>query len=123
MLERIEYEGIPKAVGPYSHAVKHNGLLYLSGMTAFATPQQHGSLDQQAKAIFAQIGVILKQENIDFKHLIRVRLYVTDTTDLSKLRETLFSVYNGSLPASTLVYVSSLFDPSLLIEIESDFML
>ena len=37
-IDRINYQELDEPVGPYVHAVKHNGVLYLSGITAFGTP-------------------------------------------------------------------------------------
>ena len=57
-IDRINYQELDEPVGPYVHAVKHNGVLYLSGLTAFGTPAQDGNCGEQARAIFDQIEKI-----------------------------------------------------------------
>jgi len=51
--------------------------------------------------------------------LIKVTLFVSDISQLVTVRETLFEIYNGEIPASSAVEVSKLFDPRVKIEIEA----
>ncbi len=61
-IERKNYLHLDAPVGPYVHAVSYNGLLFLSGLTAFNTPAQDGDLATQAEAVFNQIKSILEAE-------------------------------------------------------------
>jgi 2-iminobutanoate/2-iminopropanoate deaminase len=54
-IERKNYARLGRPVGAYVHAVKHGGLLYVSGLTAFGTPAQGQGLAQQAEAVLGQI--------------------------------------------------------------------
>jgi 2-iminobutanoate/2-iminopropanoate deaminase len=118
-IERKNYPHLDKPVGPYVHAVSYNGLLFLSGLTAFNTPAQTGDLATQAEAVFEQIGSILKAEGISFKNLLKVTIFVTEFGEVDKLRGVLFSYYKNNLPASSLIQVKSLFAPDLKIEVEA----
>ena len=51
-IERKNYPQLSEPVGPYVHAVKHQGVLYLSGLTAFGTSAQSGSAAEQVGVIF-----------------------------------------------------------------------
>ncbi|CAH0537715.1 hypothetical protein [Vibrio marisflavi] len=44
MVERQSYKSLPKAIGPYVHGIKHNGTLYISGLTAYGTDAQSKTL-------------------------------------------------------------------------------
>lgn len=120
-IERKNYDALPAAVGPYSHAVKHGNTLYLSGFTAFGTPAQGKSLDEQAHAIFEQIKAVAHAEGTDMQSLIKVTTFITDFSQAKELRNILIQHYDGNLPASTLVQISKLFSPELNIEIEAVF--
>ena len=116
-LTRQNYEELGLPVGPYVHSVKHNGLLFLSGLTAFGTHAQEGSLEEQTRAIFDQISLIATKESTSLKNLVSVLIHVTDIKDISGLRTALNDIYGSEIPVSTLVEVSQLFASGLKIEI------
>jgi 2-iminobutanoate/2-iminopropanoate deaminase len=118
-IERKNYPHLDTPVGPYVHAVSYDGLLFLSGLTAFNTPAQTGDLATQAEAVFEQIGSILEAERISFENLLKVTIFVTALGEVDKLRDVLFSHYENNLPASSLIQVKSLFAPELKIEVEA----
>ncbi|MFG6096266.1 RidA family protein [Leptothoe sp. ISB3NOV94-8A] len=120
-IERKNYDHLGPVVGPYSHAVKHNGTLYVSGTTAFGSPAQGQSIDQQAEFIFSQLGKLAKVENTSLASLLKVTIFVTELEGIDGLRQVLFRHYGEHLPASSLVQVKSLFSPEVSIEIEAVF--
>lgn len=118
-VERKNYPQLAKPVGPYVHAVKHAGLVFLSGLTAFGTPAQGHSLAKQAEVIFSQIKSVASAEGTSLKALLKVTIFITSFEGLAQLREVLFKEYGENLPASSLVQVVSLFSPEINIEIEA----
>ncbi|MEO0397033.1 MAG: RidA family protein [Cyanobacteria bacterium P01_A01_bin.137] len=118
-IERNNYEHIGPVVGPYSHAVKHQGTLYVSGITAFGSSAQGQSIDQQAEFIFTQLAKLAEAEHSSLASLLKVTIFVTHLEGIDQLRQVLFRHYGDHLPASSLVQVSSLFSPEVSIEIEA----
>ncbi|WP_438043660.1 RidA family protein [Sorangium sp. So ce128] len=118
-MERKNYPALGDPAGPYVHAVEHNGLLFLSGLTAFGSPAQKGSVSEQAEAIFSQIASIARAEGVGLDAIAKVTIFVTSLDELVALRETLFRIYGAALPASSLVRVAGLFSPDLKIEVEA----
>ena len=118
-ISRKNYPHLEQPVGPYVHAVKHNGLLYLSGLSAFGSVAQGSDIASQAQAIFSQIESIAVAEKTDLSSLIKVTIFVTTFDEIAKLREVLFQYYGSHLPASSLVQVARLFSPEISIEIEA----
>lgn len=118
-IERKNYSHLDAPVGPYVHAVSYDGLLFLSGLTAFNTPAQDRNLATQAEAVFAQIRSILEAEGTSFNNLIEVTMFVTEFEEVDKLRNVLFSIYENNLPASSLIQVKGLFAPELKIEVKA----
>lgn len=117
-IERINYPALGEVKAPYVHAVKQGNTLYISGLTAFGTPAQKGSIAQQAEAIFQQFHHIAQAENTTLRALLKVTIFITSFDDIDALRQVLFRYYDGQLPACSLVEVSRLFSPDLNIEIE-----
>ena len=116
---RKNYPHLEEPVGPYVHAVEYNHFLFLSGITAFGTTAQKGTISEQADVIYSQIASIAAAENVNLSNLIKVTIYITSFDDLESLRATLFKHYGSALPASSLVQVKRLFSPDLKIEVEA----
>ena len=119
MLIRKNYPELGEVKAPYVHAVKHGDTLYISGLTAFATPAQQGDIASQAEAIFQQLHLIAASENTSLSHLIKVTIFITSFAQINDLRAVLFKHYGEHLPASSLVQISQLFSPDLKVEIEA----
>jgi 2-iminobutanoate/2-iminopropanoate deaminase len=119
MVTRINYSHLPQVKGPYVHAVKHHGLLYISGLTALGTESQEHDVESQTLAIIQQIISILEQEKCDKADLIKLTIFVKNISQLPLIRPVLFDFYEGNLPACSLVEVSNLIHPDLQIEIEA----
>jgi len=122
-LTRINYPQLGEVKAPYVHAVKHNDTLYVSGLTAFGTAAQKQGIVEQAEAIFSQFRLIAAAESLSLASLIKVTIFVTSLDDVNALRTVLFQHFGDRLPASSLVQVSQLFSPDLMIEIEAIFAL
>lgn len=116
---RQHYACLPEIAGPYVHAIRHQDVLYLSGLTAMGTHAEQGSLVEQTREILLLLGKVLESEGVTVSHLIRLNLYVCDIQQLGSLRSLLRDFYQGVFPASTLLEVSALIKPSLQIEIEA----
>ncbi|HAK33899.1 MAG TPA: RidA family protein [Pantoea sp.] len=117
-IERINYPALGDVKAPYVHAVKQGKTLYISGLTAFGSAAQAGSIAEQAEAIFKQFQLIAQAENKTLSALLKVTIFITSFKDIDALRKVLFHYYGDHLPASSLVQVSALFSPDLKIEIE-----
>ena len=118
-LQRTNYDHLPQPGGPYVHAVRCGDLLYLSGLTAFGSPMQGGSLAEQAEVVLGQIQSVAAAEGVDLSALVKVTIFVTHLNEIDELRAVLQGNYGDHLPASSLVQVAGLFSPELSIEIEA----
>ncbi|AOM42990.1 RidA family protein [Xenorhabdus hominickii] len=119
MVNRINYDNLPQVKGPYVHATKHQGLLYVSGLTALGTESQSHDVKSQTLTILQQLTSILKQEKRHKSDLIKLTIFVKDINQLPFIRPLLFNFYEGNLPACSLVEVSNLIHPDLKIDLES----
>ncbi|WP_020590710.1 RidA family protein [Kiloniella laminariae] len=122
-LQRINLPELGLPVGPYVHAVRHQHTLYTSGFTAYGTAYQYGSLAEQTRGIFEQLLSIAEAQKTSLEGLVKVTIFVTDLERIAELRDCLMELYDGAVPASSLVKVDRLFSPELLIEVEAIFAL
>ena len=67
-----------------------------------------------------KIGIALEKAGGNFIDVVRTRMYVTNIEDSEKIGNAHAEVFKNIKPASTMVEVSKLVDPQLLIEIEVD---
>lgn len=116
---RKNYAALGEIKAPYVHAVSHNQTLYVSGLTAYGTTAHQCDMAAQAEIIFDQLETIAAVEHTSLARLIKVTIFITSFADIDALREVLFKRYGNNLPASSLVQVSALFSPNLLIEIDA----
>ena len=105
--------------GAFVHAVRANGLLFLSGFTAGNSPAEGGDMAAQTEATIDRIEEVLKAEGGGLDDVVKVTVYVTELDNIREIHEVRFRRWGDKLPASTLVEVSALVRPSLKIEIDA----
>jgi 2-iminobutanoate/2-iminopropanoate deaminase len=118
-IQRTNYDKLGEVLGPYTHSVIHNNILYTSGLTAFGSAAQKEGIAAQTRAVFSQLNHICHTQNATLKNLIKVTLFVSDFSEMDTLRTTLFELYGNYIPASSLIKVDALFSADLKIEVEA----
>ena len=114
----------PDPLAPYriSPGFKVNGMLYLSGHAAISESGELvgvGDFDAQAQATFESLQRTLRAGGSDLSHVIKVTIYLTDMTHFEKIVALREQWFTAPYPADTIVEVSSLALPELMIEIEA----
>ena len=104
--------------GTWSNCLVANGIAYVAGMTARGS-EAAGDEYAQAKAIFAKIRHLVEAAGGTMADVMKVTLFVTDITKREEVWRARREVFTGNFPASTLVQVAALADPSLKVEIEA----
>lgn len=107
----------------YAHVVRvelgTGALLFLSGQIALdADGQVRGDMAQQTAHIMDTVGKILTAHGASFGHVINIRTFLTDMTQLLAYGEVRRRYLTGDRPTSTTVEVSTLFHPDALLEVE-----
>lgn len=104
MIERVNTENAPKAVGPYSQAVKANGFMFVSGVLAL--DPKSGNLvgetaSEQAKQIFKNARAIIEEGGAKFENTVKTVVYLTDIADFASVNEVYADAFSSSevLPA------------------------
>jgi len=107
----------------YSRAVRVGDLVFVAGTTAVddnGAVVGVGSPYQQAKFIFQKIDRALQQADSSLRDVVRVRTFVVDIARWEEVARAQGEVFGEIRPAATLVAVSHLVSPDLLVEIEVD---
>jgi len=120
MKEVINTDKAAPAIGPYSQAVKVNGMIFTSGQIPFTAEGKLVSEDvqEQARQCLNNIKAILEKAGTDMTNVIKCTIFIKDMNDFPKINEVYGSFFNEPYPARSCVEVARL-PKDVKVEIES----
>jgi len=120
---RISSGGPWEAVAGYSRAIVVGDSCWVAGTTDAGPDGRSlhpGDVAAQARATLAIIERALIEAGFALEDVVRTRMFVTDIGGSGEVSAVHGEVFGDVRPAATMVEVSALIDPSLLIEIEAE---
>ncbi len=97
--------------GPYSQAVIHDGLIYLSGQGPI-DPQTNevtlGTVEKEAELTLENIRIILEEAGSSLNNVLRVTVYLLDMKEYGRFNEVYRRYFQTDLPARTCVQAAKL---------------
>lgn len=118
-MKKIHTEKAPAAIGPYSQAVVHNGVLYTSGQVPLDPVTGEivgGDIQSQANQVLKNLEQILKEAGTDFSKVINTTCFLADMKDFAAFNE-VYASYITEKPARSCVAVKEL-PKQVLVEVE-----
>jgi 2-iminobutanoate/2-iminopropanoate deaminase len=111
MKEIIATQNAPKAIGPYSQAIKANGLVFLSGQIPL-DPQSGelvaGSIQVQTERVLENLKAVLQAARLSFDHVVKTTVFVKDLADFTHMNEVYGKYFGTNPPARSTVEVACL---------------
>lgn len=107
----------------FSRAVRAGNMVFVSGTVGWkpdGTLGGIGDMYEQTRLCIANIGAILERAGASLKDVVRTRVYVTNADRWEEVAKAHREAFEGILPAATLVEVSRLATPEMLVEVEAD---
>jgi len=121
--ERISSGAKWEPIVGYSRAVKVGNRIYVTGTTALGENGEIVGGDngyEQAMQCIRNIEKALQLLGATLAHVVRTRMFVTDISRWEEFGRAHGEFFRDVLPATTMVEVTALIDPRMLIEIEAD---
>jgi 2-iminobutanoate/2-iminopropanoate deaminase len=110
-MDFVATDAAPKAIGPYSQAVKANGLVYTSGQVALDPASGNlvtDSFEAQVRRVFQNLEAVLREAGSDFNRVLKATVFLTDMANFQALNAIYAEVFGDHKPARTTVAVSQL---------------
>ena len=107
----IRTDRAPKALGPYSQAVRSGDNLYLSGQVPLdpATGKLvDGDISAQARRVFDNLRAVLEAAGASFGDVVRVGIYLTDLGNFGAVNEVMKQYFAEPYPARSTIGVAAL---------------
>ena len=111
MKQAVSSPGAPKAIGPYSQAVRAGQLLFLSGQVPIdpATGQLvDGDIAAQTRRVFENLAAVLKAGGRSFADVVRTTVFLADMNDFAAMNEVYGQYFKEPYPARATVQVARL---------------
>ncbi|MCL1954946.1 MAG: RidA family protein [Spirochaetes bacterium] len=119
-MEIIVSKEAPSAIGPYSHAIALNGLVYTSGQIPLLPETGdivNGGIKEQAEQSIQNLKAVLTSAGSDLAHVVKTTCFLADMRDFAAFNEVYTRYFTGK-PARSCVAVLAL-PKGALVEIEA----
>lgn len=111
MKEAISSPGAPKAIGPYSPAVRAGSLLFVSGQVPFDPLTGDlitGDIRAQTHRVMDNIGALLSSAGLDFSAVVRTTVFLADMDEFAGMNEAYGTYFDPPYPARATVQAARL---------------
>jgi 2-iminobutanoate/2-iminopropanoate deaminase len=101
----------PAPIGPYSQAILAGGFLFISGQVAInpATGEvEANGVAEETRQVMKNLQAILKAANLDFRHVVKTTIFLSDMSLFSLVNEVYATHLDGNYPARETVAVKGL---------------
>jgi 2-iminobutanoate/2-iminopropanoate deaminase len=120
MREVISTKDAPQAIGPYSQAIRANGLVFVSGQVAIDPATQQvidGDIAAQTDRVLKNLSGILKAAGTGMEKVVRSTVFLKDMGDFGAMNEVYAGYFTANPPARSTVQAARL-PKDVLVEID-----
>lgn len=110
-METIHTDNAPKAIGPYSQAVKAGNMLFVSGQIPIDPKTgelSSGTIQEQTKLVLTNIGAILKAAGYGYENVVKTTCLLADISDFADMNKVYAEFFKQNPPARSAFAVKDL---------------
>jgi 2-iminobutanoate/2-iminopropanoate deaminase len=107
----VSTESAPKALGPYSQAIRAGQFLFVSGQVPIDPTTGDlitGGIAAQTHRALANVGAILAAAGASFQHVVRTSVYLADLADFGAMNEVYATFFTAPQPARSTIQAARL---------------
>lgn len=107
----LHTDNAPKAIGPYSQAIRANGFLFCSGQIPLdpATMQMvEGDIETQTRRVLNNVQAVLENAGTGFSRVVKTTVFLQDLGEFSRMNAVYAEFFTGTPPARSTVQVAAL---------------
>jgi reactive intermediate/imine deaminase len=107
----IETADAPAAVGPYSQAVRHGNLVFLSGQIALdpaVGKLVEGDIAAQTRQVFRNLKAVCEAAGSNLDAILKLNIYLTDLGNFATVNEIMAATFSAPYPARATIGVAAL---------------
>ena len=111
MIETVATDRGPKAIGPYSQAVRANGFVFLSGQIPLDPKTQQvveGDVAAQTERVLQNLKGVVEAAGSSLQHVVKTTVFLADMNDFTAMNEVYGRYFTAHPPARSTVQVSRL---------------
>jgi len=111
MKQAISTSDAPKAIGPYSPAVRAGQMVFISGQVPIDPATGNlidGDIAAQTRRVFDNLGALLKAAGLSYANVVRTTVFLADMNDFAAMNQTYATFFSEPYPARSTVQVSRL---------------
>jgi|SRR5678815_2878933 endoribonuclease L-PSP, putative len=110
-MQSIQTSNAPQAIGPYSQAIKANGLVFVSGQVPFDPHKMEiveGDIKVQTAQVLSNIKAILEAAGTTPDRVVKATVFLSDLNDFNAMNEVYGGFFGATRPARSTVQVARL---------------
>ena len=111
MKRAVSASDAPKAIGPYSHAIRTGELLFVSGQVPIDPATGNlvdGDITAQTRRVMNNLEAVLKAGGLSFANVVRTTIFLADMSDFAAVNAVYGTFFSEPYPARATVQVSRL---------------
>ncbi|CAN5226499.1 RidA family protein [soil metagenome] len=111
MLQRVQTDAAPAAIGPYSQAIVHNGMVYTAGQVPFdpgSGELVEGDIGRQTDQVFDNLDAILTAGGASLSTVVKTTVFLQDMNDFAAMNEVYARRFGNHRPARSTVQAARL---------------
>ncbi|MEX0805240.1 MAG: RidA family protein [Candidatus Binatia bacterium] len=109
--ETVQTDKAPKAIGPYTQAIKANGFVYTAGQIAIEPETGdlvEGGISAQTRRVLNNLGAVLEAAGTSFDQVVKATVFLRHMSDFAAMNDVYAEYLGNAKPARSTIAVAEL---------------